>query len=80
MVHRSRGRRVIDPINSGKPDLHAFSAVEHPCNEGVFSFFQFYCEEHQEFGEHYLRVAFCKDVDTVKRAAERLQNLKNYIL
>ncbi|KAF9818252.1 hypothetical protein IEO21_02880 [Rhodonia placenta] len=40
----------------------------------------FYCEEHQEFGENYLRVAFCKDVDTVKRAAERLQNLKNYIL
>lgn len=40
---------------------------------------QFYCEEHANIGEAYARFAFCKDTDTLKRAAERLQKLKNYI-
>jgi kynurenine aminotransferase len=40
---------------------------------------QFYCEEHANIGEAYARFAFCKDVDTLRRAAERLQKLKNYI-
>ncbi|KAJ7368154.1 PLP-dependent transferase [Mycena albidolilacea] len=40
---------------------------------------EFYCEEHANIGEAYARFAFCKDVDTLRRAAERLQKLKNYI-
>lgn len=40
---------------------------------------QFYCEEHAGIGESYGRFAFCKDVDTLKRAAERFRKLKKYL-
>ncbi len=40
---------------------------------------QFYCEQHTSIGEAYARFAFCKDVDTLKHAVERLQNLKKYL-
>lgn len=40
---------------------------------------QFYCEQHTSIGENYARFAFCKDLDTLKHAAERLQNLKQYL-
>ena len=40
---------------------------------------QFYCEEHVHIGENYARFAFCKDVDTLHRAVERLQGLKKFI-
>ena len=40
---------------------------------------QFYCEEHANIGEAYARFSFCKDLDTLRRAAERLQRLKQYI-
>ncbi|PIL37269.1 hypothetical protein GSI_00962 [Ganoderma sinense ZZ0214-1] len=40
---------------------------------------EFYCEEHTSIGEAYARFAFCKDVDTLKHAVERLQNLKKYL-
>ncbi|PPQ65241.1 hypothetical protein CVT26_000218 [Gymnopilus dilepis] len=40
---------------------------------------EFYCEEHANIGEAYARFAFCKDVDTLRAAAERLQNLKKYL-
>ncbi|KAJ7124057.1 hypothetical protein C8R43DRAFT_861647, partial [Mycena crocata] len=38
---------------------------------------EFYCEEHANIGEAFARFAFCKDNDTLKRAAERLLKLKN---
>jgi kynurenine aminotransferase len=41
---------------------------------------QFYCAEHANIGEAYGRFAFCKDVDTLKAAGERLQDLKKYLL
>ncbi|KAL0949690.1 hypothetical protein HGRIS_009727 [Hohenbuehelia grisea] len=40
---------------------------------------EFYCEEHANIGEAYARFSFCKDVDTLKEAAERLQSLKKYL-
>ncbi|PFH52851.1 hypothetical protein AMATHDRAFT_138984 [Amanita thiersii Skay4041] len=40
---------------------------------------EFYCEEHANIGEAYARFSFCKDYDTLKQAAERLQKLKQYI-
>ena len=40
---------------------------------------QFYCEQHCSIGENYARFAFCKDVDTLKNAAERLQKLKQFL-
>jgi kynurenine aminotransferase len=40
---------------------------------------QFYCEEHANIGEAYARFSFCKDLDTLRRAAERLRGLKEYI-
>ncbi|KAF8623427.1 hypothetical protein AX15_006369 [Amanita polypyramis BW_CC] len=40
---------------------------------------EFYCEEHANIGEAYIRFGFCKDLDTLRRAAERLQKLVQYI-
>ncbi len=41
---------------------------------------QFYCQEHVGIGESYARFAFCKDLDTLRRAGERLQRLREYIV
>jgi len=40
---------------------------------------EFYCEEHCSIGESYARFAFCKDLDTLTQAGERLQALKKYV-
>ncbi|KDR83595.1 hypothetical protein GALMADRAFT_235859 [Galerina marginata CBS 339.88] len=40
---------------------------------------EFYCEEHANIGEAFARFAFCKDVDTLRAAAGRLQSLKKYL-
>lgn len=40
---------------------------------------EFYCEEHVSFGENYIRFSFCKDLDTLNAAVERLQKLKKYL-
>ncbi|KZV69864.1 PLP-dependent transferase [Peniophora sp. CONT] len=40
---------------------------------------EFYCEEHTHIGEVYARFAFCKDVDTLTAAGERLQGLKKFL-
>lgn len=41
---------------------------------------QFYCEEHRGIGESFGRFAFCKDLDTLRQAGERLQALKKYLV
>ncbi|KAJ3935838.1 MAG: pyridoxal phosphate-dependent transferase [Lentinula lateritia] len=41
---------------------------------------EFYCIEHANIGEVYARFSFCKDVDTLRHASQRLQNLKQYIV
>ncbi|GAA6060305.1 hypothetical protein JCM10212_002946 [Sporobolomyces blumeae] len=40
---------------------------------------EFYSKEHWSLGENWIRVAFCKDTDTLRQAGERLQALKPYI-
>ncbi|GAW07692.1 PLP-dependent transferase [Lentinula edodes] len=41
---------------------------------------EFYCIEHANIGEVYARFAFCKDLDTLMHASERLEKLKQYIV
>ena len=40
---------------------------------------KFYCEEHCNIGEAYARFAFCKDLDTLHAAVERLKNITKYL-
>ncbi|KAH6915312.1 PLP-dependent transferase [Coprinopsis sp. MPI-PUGE-AT-0042] len=40
---------------------------------------EFYCEEHATIGEAYARFAFCKDTETLQKAAAKLEKLKDYI-
>ncbi|KAJ4467550.1 pyridoxal phosphate-dependent transferase [Lentinula aciculospora] len=40
---------------------------------------EFYCLEHANIGEVYARFAFCKDLDTLRHATERLEKLRQYI-
>jgi len=41
---------------------------------------EFYCEEHCTIGENFARFAFCKDVETLRQAGERLQRLAEYLV
>ncbi|EPQ59322.1 PLP-dependent transferase [Gloeophyllum trabeum ATCC 11539] len=51
------------------------------CEIGVSSIpvSEFYCHEHTSIGEKYARFGFCKDLETLRQAGERLQKLKNYV-
>ncbi|GAA5961607.1 hypothetical protein JCM3765_002646 [Sporobolomyces pararoseus] len=40
---------------------------------------EFYSKEHWSLGENWIRVAFCKDPDTLRQATERLLALKPFI-
>jgi len=40
---------------------------------------EFYCEAHREIGERFARFAFCKDLETLKKAGERLQGLNRFL-
>ncbi|KAH8118594.1 PLP-dependent transferase [Phellopilus nigrolimitatus] len=40
---------------------------------------ELYCDEHREIGERFARFAFCKDIDMLKQAGERLQGLAKYL-
>ncbi|KAG8899962.1 hypothetical protein FRB99_006341 [Tulasnella sp. 403] len=40
---------------------------------------EFYCQEHQQIGERFIRFAFCKDVPLLEAASQRLLKLKQYI-
>ncbi|GJJ07268.1 hypothetical protein Clacol_001468 [Clathrus columnatus] len=39
---------------------------------------EFYCAEHMRIGERFARFAFCKDLETLHKAGQRLQKLKDY--
>ncbi|KAL6307325.1 PLP-dependent transferase [Sparassis latifolia] len=39
----------------------------------------FYCDEHRDIGENYARFSFCKDAETLRIAAKRLQDLRQYL-
>ncbi|KAI0351181.1 PLP-dependent transferase [Trametes cingulata] len=41
---------------------------------------EFYCQEHLSIGENYARFAFCKDLATLRRAGERLQRLRDFLV
>lgn len=40
---------------------------------------EFYCEEHCGIGEKFIRFAFCKDLDTLRQAAIKLQGLRKFL-
>jgi len=40
---------------------------------------EFYSDEHRGIGEAYIRFAFCKDEETLRRAGERLGGIAKYL-
>ncbi|KAH9846010.1 PLP-dependent transferase [Lenzites betulinus] len=60
-----------------------FKAAWFMANEiGIWSIpiSAFYCDEHVSIGENYARFAFCKDIDTIRRAAERIPRLREFLV
>jgi len=55
------------------------SSFSEPKQRSTYIFRKFYCEGHRSIGEAYARFAFCKDLDTLHTAAERLKNLTKYL-
>ena len=75
LVHCDGSRSLFDPSERGThfmefPDRTVLAHIVR---------LKFYCEEHVSFGENYIRFSFCKDLDTLKAAVERLQKLKKYL-
>jgi len=40
---------------------------------------EFYCDEHRGIGEKFIRFAFCKDIETLQKAGERLKGITKYL-
>ena len=40
---------------------------------------EFYCDEHSHIGERFLRFAFCKDLETLNAAGERLRGITKFL-
>ena len=80
MVHCERDRRVLHPRQ--RSALSSFPSLLIP--DKILTYIsrttQFYCAEHVAIGENYARFAFCKDLDTLRRAGERLQRLREFVV
>ena len=57
--------------------MYLFIMLEH--EQFILTRRQFYCKEHVGIGESFARFAFCKDTDTLHKAAERLQGLGKFM-
>ena len=77
LVHGDGDRCIFHPRQRGEQALPR--SVPYGCCGADTCAFQFYCEAHTPIGENYARFAFCKDVDTLKHAVERLQKLKQFL-
>ena len=73
MVHRERNWSLVYPSHRRTSS----APLSVPMTSLTLA--QFYCEEHANIGEAFARFAFCKDEDTLRAAAQRLQGLKKYI-
>jgi len=72
LVHGDRAWRIQYPGQRGEsPSRHQSQRTK--------AFRKFYCEEHYKIGEVYARFAFCKDLDTLRAAADRLKNMAKYL-
>ncbi|KIM90664.1 hypothetical protein PILCRDRAFT_811118 [Piloderma croceum F 1598] len=56
-----------------------FMATHEDIKVSTIPVSEFYCDEHCNIGENYVRVSFCKDNDTMKAAGERFQGLKKFL-
>lgn len=71
MVYRFGDRSVVHPSQRRE--------LMYPPSSVRLTISKFYCDEHSNIGENYARFAFCKDVDILRQAAERLQKLVKYL-
>jgi hypothetical protein len=76
MVHCDGDWSFFDPSERG---MHLVVFSTGSCWLTDVIRFKFYCDEHVSLGENYLRFSFCKDLDTLRAAVERLQKLKKYL-
>ena len=75
LVHCDGNRSLFDPSERG---THLIVSPNRIVLAHIIRL-KFYCEEHMSFGENYIRFSFCKDLDTLGAAVERLQKLKKYL-
>jgi len=59
-------------------DFHAGWFLAQELKVSSIPVSEFYCDEHMNIGERFLRFAFCKDLDTLHRAGERLRGITKY--
>ncbi|KAH7910529.1 PLP-dependent transferase [Hygrophoropsis aurantiaca] len=67
-----------DMLNGRARDFKACWFISFEIGVNSLPISEFYCEEHSGIGENYARFCFAKDLDTLRRAAERLAKLADY--
>lgn len=68
-----------DSLKGRGKDFRAAWFIAQEVGVSTIPVSEFYCEGHQGIGERFIRFAFCKDYDLLRRAAERLEKLKEYL-
>ncbi|KAI9069383.1 PLP-dependent transferase [Trametes sanguinea] len=65
-----------DSLNGRANDFKAAWFIANHIGVSCIPVSEFYCDEHLHIGANYARFSFCKDIDTLRTAAERLQKLR----
>jgi len=68
-----------ETIDGRGRDFKACWFIAHEVGVSSIPVSEFYGDEHRHLGERWARFAFCKDIDLLKRAGERLQGLKKFL-
>ncbi|MBW0470785.1 hypothetical protein O181_010500 [Austropuccinia psidii MF-1] len=70
---------IIDLVKPRPRDWHMCWFIAKVAGVVCIPPSDFYSPEHLSIGQNFVRIAFCKDIKTLKEAGEKLQNLKPFI-
>jgi len=70
---------TLDIIKDRTRDWRAAWFIAQTCGVVVIPPTDFYSKENANIGANYIRLAFCKDLETLRQGGERLQKLAPYL-
>lgn len=70
---------ILDLIKSRSRDWHMCWFIAKVAGVVCIPPSDFYSDNHVSIGENFIRIAFCKDLETLKEAGQRLLKLKPFI-
>lgn len=70
---------MIEPVKSKPRDWQICWFIAKQVGVVCIPASDFYSDQHQDLCPNYVRIAFCKDLDTIKAAGERFLKLKPFL-